>query len=600
MVTRTQSLTVPTVDKSKQDCHCGCSPCDGTCCRLDCIVQPRFFCGQLLTDADLSALLKWARDRFGLSRYRHCWGVVCGLDVRGKYNSLTTVIVTPGYAVDCCGNDIIICQDEPIDLKKYCRDEEDPCANLRTRLIAVNGPEELEDRLRAIDIYLQYNEESADPTTAMGRGSCKQVSSCEYSRTKETYKLVPEVGVVGTDPVAARAQRWREEYEKCLDVLKNFRPLVQGGVAGRARAEWLLRWFDEHPEFGLASVRKPLADKYSSALQADDFEFFETEVNLVAIVFALVQACRNAYLNCECFGCDEDVRLPLARVWMLAEDRRTNQECRVVAIDAYPPYRRPIQPECSPAPLGSVNVGRFIWRRWDEVCPALNELGLNIERRTFELPPTLRELEDALSCDLFVRCNEQRFAYVLNAKIPGLNADIFGDRVIGFCTTPPGPPQCPALKIDGPVMVASGQPITFAVTLSPDPGIPDLMFSWKVSEGTITSGQGTSRITVDTTNVVNAVDAIVVIDGLDPTCPKSAEATTKVSQPQDDPVADFTLIPQIGASRAAMLQAAGIRSFKNLALTPLEKLKQLFAADIGATEDVLKGWIQEAKNRAGQ
>ena len=166
MATKKQSLTVPVVDKPKQDCHCGCAPCDGTCCRLDCIVQPRFFCGQLLTDADLSALLKWARDRFGLTRYRHGWGVVCGLDVRGKYGSPTTVIVTPGYAVDCCGNDVVVCEDAPLDLKKYCRDDPDPCADLRPE---TDEEVVLGDRLRAIDIYLQYDEQSADPTTAMGR-----------------------------------------------------------------------------------------------------------------------------------------------------------------------------------------------------------------------------------------------------------------------------------------------------------------------------------------------------------------------------------------------------------------------------------------------
>src|SRR5688572_21094284 len=197
MATKKQSLTVPVVDKPKQDCHCGCAPCDGTCCRLDCIVQPRFFCGQLLTDADLSALLKWARDRFGLTRYRHGWGVVCGLDVRGKYGSPTTVIVTPGYAVDCCGNDVVVCEDAPLDLKKYCRDDPDPCADLRPE---TDEEVVLGDRLRAIDIYLQYDEQSADPTTAMGRGSCKQVADCEYSRTKETYRVVAECGVVGTDP----------------------------------------------------------------------------------------------------------------------------------------------------------------------------------------------------------------------------------------------------------------------------------------------------------------------------------------------------------------------------------------------------------------
>ena len=39
-------------------CPCGCVECEDTCCSLDCLVQPRFFHGQLLTDRDLNALLR--------------------------------------------------------------------------------------------------------------------------------------------------------------------------------------------------------------------------------------------------------------------------------------------------------------------------------------------------------------------------------------------------------------------------------------------------------------------------------------------------------------------------------------------------------------
>jgi predicted flap endonuclease-1-like 5' DNA nuclease len=619
MATKKQSLTVPVADNPKQDCHCGCAPCDGTCCRLDCLVQPRFFCGQLLTDADLSALLKWSRDRFGLSRYRHGWGVVCGLDVRGKFGSLTTVTVTPGYAVDCCGNDVIVCEDASLDLKRYCRDEEDPCADLWPQLRRENREAlQQRDQLRAVDIYLQYNEESADPATAMGRGSCKQVSPCEYSRTKETYKLVPKVAVAGTDPVAARATRWHEEYEKCLDVLKNFRGQFGSGGDARAKGQWLLRWLAEHPQYGLTALYQKLA----RLLEENEGEFFNSEQNLVAVLFAFVQVCRNAYLNCECFGCDEDVRLPLARVWMSPEDRTTTprRECQIVAIDAYPPYRRPIQPECWPSPLGSVNVGRFIWHRWEEVCPAVRDLGLNVERTPFILPASLLDLEKLLSCDLFVRCGERRFAYVLDTK--ELDIDILGERVIGFCTTPPtgpAPPppppppkvECPKIVIDNQQVVFTGQPITFTASLNPpDPNL-DLRYNWRVSNGTITSGQDGPRIAIEDQRLIGSVEATVVISGLPANCPNKATAVTEIRvQDQPQPIVerpgdqsevedDFTQIPQIGNARAATLKNAGILSFKQLASTPVEKLKELFANDIGVTEDLLNEWLLGAKRLAG-
>jgi predicted flap endonuclease-1-like 5' DNA nuclease len=611
MATKKQSLTVPVADNPKQDCHCGCASCDGTCCRLDCLVQPRFFCGQLLTDADLSALLKWARDRFGLSRYRHGWGVVCGLDVRGKFGSPTTVTVTPGYAVDCCGNDVIVCEDASLDLKRYCRYEEDPCADLWPQLRRDNREAlQQRDQLRAVDIYLQYNEESAEPATAMGRGSCKQVSPCEYSRTKESYKITPDIGVAGRDPVKARATRWHEEYEKCLDVLKNFRGQFAGSNDGRAKGQWLLRWLEEHPQYGLTALYRKLA----RLLDENDGEFFTREQNLVAVLFAFVQVCRNTYLNCDCFGCDEDVRLPLARVWMLPEDRTTTprRECQIVAIDAYPPYRRPIQPECSPAPLGSVNVGRFIWHRWEEVCPAVRDLGLNVERTPFVLPATLRELQDLLSCDLFVRCGERRFAYVLDTQ--ELDIDNLGERVIGFCTTPPGgpdtpppPAKCPTIAIKHQNVVLTGQPITFAAVLNPP--TPNLRYRWTISQGTITSGQETPSITIADQRLAGSVKATVVIGGLPANCPSEETAVTEIKaqdQPQpidrredDSPEDDLTQIPGIGDARAETLKNANIRTFRKLADTPVEELKKFFEKDIGVTEDLINQWLQGAKKLAG-
>lgn len=622
MATRIQSLTVPVADKTKQDCHCGCAPCEGTCCRLDCIVQPRFFCGQLLTDADLSALLKWARDRFGLSRYRHGWGIVCGLDVRGKYAAPATIVVTPGYAVDCCGNDIIICEEASLDLKRVCRDQEDPCADLRRQLDPPGQTPKFADRLRAVDIYLQYDELSADPATAMGRGSCKQVSECEYSRTKETYKLTWELGVAGTDPLRARATRWHEEYEKCLDVLRNFRAQFGPNTDPRAKAQWLLRWLDEHAEYGLTFMRDQLSQRLSRLLRGEREDFFDKEQNLVAILFAFVQFCRNAYLNCACFGCDEDARLPLARVWLLPEDRATGQQCQIVTIDAYPPYRRPIQPECWPAPLGTVNVGRFIWHRWDEVCTAVADLGLNVDRAPFRFPATLADLEAALRCDLFVPCGERRTAVVLDVDaILELGAEIFGERVVGFCQMAgpgpdpgpgPGPEpepevRCPNIEVRHPDRALAGASVRFAVSLVPP--FRSAGYEWAVSAGKITSGQGTSAIEVLTeTGFTGPLTATVLVHGLHQSCNNKAAGTVQIVRRGDEPIGpiggrpapvedDLTQIDQIGPGRAKALREAGIRTFADLANTPIEQLKEMFPPPV--KEDLLREWIQKAKEGAG-
>jgi hypothetical protein len=471
MATTIKSLTVPVRDKAEHDCHCGCGSSDGTCCSLDCIVKPRFFCGQLLTDADLSAMLKWSRDRFGLSRYRHGWGVVCGLDVRCDPQGPTSVIVTPGYAVNCCGDDIIVCETAALDLKGACRPDEDPCADLRRERDSLRGGNRIganldaalgrksidlgagqrmggeifEEDMRVVDIYLSYTEQPTDPSTALGRSSCKQTPECEYSRTRESYKLSWELGVTGSDPIGMRARTWHEGYDRCLEVLTTFRKKFnQSSVAGDVR-RWLLRWIDEHPQYQLCGQRDGLC-------QADD-EFFSTEKNLVQALFALVQNCRNAYLQCECFACDEDTRVPLARVWLTPDDSTTGQQCRILTIDPYPPYRRPIQPECWPAPLGYVNVGRFIWHRWEEVCPKSADLGLRIKKAEFKLPATLAELESSLKCDLFIKCDDVRTALIHENGL-------LGSRVIGFCETVAPPPVDTGPKKTGAIDVTIDHSMT--------------------------------------------------------------------------------------------------------------------------------------------
>jgi hypothetical protein len=45
------------------------------------LLRPRFFCGQLLTDADMTALTAWVRARLRLTAERTGWGVACGLAV---------------------------------------------------------------------------------------------------------------------------------------------------------------------------------------------------------------------------------------------------------------------------------------------------------------------------------------------------------------------------------------------------------------------------------------------------------------------------------------------------------------------------------------
>jgi hypothetical protein len=92
------------------------------------------------------------------------------------------------------------------------------------------------------------------------------------------------------------------------------------------------------------------------------------------------------------------------------------------------------------------------------------------------------------------------------------------------CVAPP--PPCPIPSVSGPSEVDQGQPITFTASLSFDANVT---YNWSVSAGTISSGQGTSSITVDTAGLAGqTVTATVELGGLDPSCAKSNSASTMV------------------------------------------------------------------------
>jgi len=90
------------------------------------------------------------------------------------------------------------------------------------------------------------------------------------------------------------------------------------------------------------------------------------------------------------------------------------------------------------------------------------------------------------------------------------------------CTEPP----CPTVNVSCPDTAIEGAPITFTANFS---GTESVTYNWSVSAGTISSGQGTSSITVDTTGVAGqTVTATVEIGGLRPSCTRTASCSTSV------------------------------------------------------------------------
>ena len=113
----TQTAPTPT---GSTGCGCG-GGCDRCSTGLATACRPRFFAGQLLTDADLTRLEEYvvAKDRLH-NRYLVGTGVVCGLEVVCNPCD-DTVTVRPGYALGPCGEDIVVPADTRVDVGALVR-----------------------------------------------------------------------------------------------------------------------------------------------------------------------------------------------------------------------------------------------------------------------------------------------------------------------------------------------------------------------------------------------------------------------------------------------------------------------------------------------
>src|SRR5215472_12067586 len=147
----TATLTVAGIPR---DCA---QPRAGKSCGLNALVRPRFFCGQLLTDQDLSELTAWVLDRRRLGRYRDGWGVVCGLDVSVDPSAVATVLVQPGYAVSSCGEDVVLATATGLDLTSCCPSLTSPCDTSGEPPTAC-----------VVDVGVAYREVGEDPVLALG------------------------------------------------------------------------------------------------------------------------------------------------------------------------------------------------------------------------------------------------------------------------------------------------------------------------------------------------------------------------------------------------------------------------------------------------
>ncbi|VTU20024.1 hypothetical protein H4CHR_00502 [Variovorax sp. PBS-H4] len=198
------------------DCDGGCGSASGSCgCNPGVLVQPSFFAGQLLTDDDLQALTNYVVTRQRMhNRFLVGSGVACGLAVTCHPCGGGRVIVQPGYAVDCCGNEILVPCAVELDINAMVRalkismqgqDCGDPCAepvkdrSKQSRAAPgaaaaqpgkANVPAHDKDpeRGRRYCLYLDYCEEPTDLVAPYTQDDSCAVT-CQPSRLREGFSF---------------------------------------------------------------------------------------------------------------------------------------------------------------------------------------------------------------------------------------------------------------------------------------------------------------------------------------------------------------------------------------------------------------------------
>ena len=91
--------------------------------------------------------------------------------------------------------------------------------------------------------------------------------------------------------------------------------------------------------------------------------------------------------------------------------------------------------------------------------------------------------------------------------------------------------SCPTVRVSCPDTVKEGALLTFTADVSGgDPQVTPT-FNWSISAGTISGGQGTSSITLDTTGIGGqTVTATVDVGGFSRECPASNSCSTSVEK----------------------------------------------------------------------
>jgi len=245
--------TMTTNPSAAKPSPCGChqtKPVPCTCCGITCFERPNYFCGHLLTDADLSLEQKYLIEKNKLyHRAIDGYGIACGLKVTCDCDCRGNVLVHQGFAIDDCGHDIVVCEAARFDVIGALRkkgwlvsdEPEDECEE---------EEEESECRIKqCFYLTICYDETQASYETPFQSSCTSGPKQCLPTRIKEGYRfdLVKEL-----PPEHCYLEDLMKRFEHCFEIhrkgeigsiMSERRNLeLLKGVLGGEYQEWDREW----------------------------------------------------------------------------------------------------------------------------------------------------------------------------------------------------------------------------------------------------------------------------------------------------------------------------------------------------------------------
>ncbi|GGL14619.1 collagen-like protein [Nocardia jinanensis] len=162
--------------------------------------------GKLMTERDLTDEQSYQLGKITRhNRYLHGLGIVCGLDVHEHPNPACRpdyLVVSPGAALDCCGNEILLTHEEVVPIRELVLDQ----------WVADHQDEEMTGPHR-VQLCLSYREclgedvETLLDSCGCGEATCDH-SSCRPSRVLDSYRFGVVIDAPSAAPPLPAALNW--------------------------------------------------------------------------------------------------------------------------------------------------------------------------------------------------------------------------------------------------------------------------------------------------------------------------------------------------------------------------------------------------------